>query len=41
MKKLLLLVLGAAGAVMAIKKQKASQAETTRWADATDSVKRS
>ncbi len=40
MKKLLLLALGAVGAVIAIKKTKTGQHEAALWAEATDSVKR-
>ncbi|HET7734977.1 MAG TPA: DLW-39 family protein [Nocardioidaceae bacterium] len=41
MKKLLLLVVGAVGAVFALKKAKAGQHEAALWAEVTDSVKRS
>jgi hypothetical protein len=40
MKKLLLLALGAAGAVLAAKKTQDAKHETALWAEATDSVKR-
>ena len=38
MKKLLLVALAAAGAVLASKKMKAGQQEQALWAEATDSV---
>ena len=41
MKKLLLLALAAAGAVLAKKKIDDGKAEQALWAEATDSVKRS
>jgi chitinase len=41
MKKLILLALGAAGAVLALKKSQAGQHEQALWAEVTDSVKRS
>ncbi len=41
MKKLLILVLGAVGAVLALRKTKANQHEQALWAEVTDSVKRS
>jgi len=39
MKKLLLLALGAAGAVVAARKARESRHEQALWAEATDSVK--
>ena len=41
MKKLVLLVIAAVGAVFAFKKTKAGQHEAALWAEVTDSVKRS
>jgi len=41
MKKLLLIALGAVGAVVAAKKTQAAKHEQALWAEATDSVKRS
>jgi hypothetical protein len=41
MKKLLLVVIGAAAAAFAVKKAQASKHEQALWAEATDSVKRS
>lgn len=41
MKKILLVVLAAAGAVVAKKKYDESQAEQALWAEATDPVRRS
>jgi hypothetical protein len=40
MKKLLLLALGAAGAVVAARKAQEARHEQALWAEATDSVKR-
>ncbi len=40
MKKLLLLALGAVGAVVAAKKTSEARQEQALWAEATDSVKR-
>jgi hypothetical protein len=41
MKKLILLVLAGIGAVVAVKKTRASQHEQALWAEVTDNVKRS
>lgn len=41
MKKLLLVALAAAGAVLASKKMKAGQQEQALWAEATDNVTKS
>ena len=41
MKKILLLALGAVGAVLAVRKTQEAKQEQALWAEATDDVKRS